>query len=108
VAITGGEDIITDGKKLLLAKNGHPRMGEVVGTGCMAASAIGCFAAVENDHLMAAASALAAYGIAGEIAADRSAGPGSFLPCLIDAAAALDEMTVQKRMHIEEMSLEER
>lgn len=106
VVITGGEDIITDGKKLLLAKNGHPRMGEVVGTGCMAASVIGCFAAVERDHLMAAASALAAYGLAGEAATEAAAGPGSFLACLLDAVAALDELTVPERMHIEEISPE--
>lgn len=102
VVITGGEDIIADGTRVLLATNGHPRMGEVVGTGCIAASAIGCFAAVEGDHLTAAAAALAVYGMAGEIAAEEAAGPGTFLACLIDAVAALDEETVQTRTQIEE------
>ncbi|MBD3291617.1 MAG: hydroxyethylthiazole kinase [Armatimonadia bacterium] len=108
VAITGGEDIITDGKTALLAANGHPRMGEVVGTGCMAASAIGCFAAVEDDHLVATASALALYGMAGELAAEKAAGPGTFLACLIDAVAALDEDTVRTQAQIEETGLGER
>jgi hydroxyethylthiazole kinase len=102
VVITGEEDIITDGKSVLIATNGHPRMGEVVGTGCMAASAIGCFAAVEDDHLIAAASALAVYGVAGAIAAAKAAGPGTFLACLIDAVASLDEKTVQTRTQIKE------
>jgi hydroxyethylthiazole kinase len=102
VVITGAEDIIADGTKVLLATNGHSCMGEVVGTGCMATSAIGCFATVEDDHLIAAASALALYGIAGEIAAEEAAGPGTFLPCLIDAVAALDGATVQSRTQIEE------
>ncbi len=108
VVITGEEDIITDGTSVLLATNGHPRMGEVVGTGCMAASAIGCFAAVEEDHLIAAASALAVYGMAGETAAEEAAGPGTFLPCLIDAVAALDDKTVQARIQIEENGSEKR
>ena len=46
----------------------------------------------------AAAAALTAYGIAGEIAAERAAGPGSFAVALIDALATLDPQTLQARM----------
>jgi hydroxyethylthiazole kinase len=108
VVITGKEDIVTDGKRAIFVKNGHPLMGHVVGTGCMAASAIGCFAAVEKDHLSAAAAALVSYGIAGEDAAKKASGPGTFIEHLIDAIASLDDKTIRRRALIEERTATER
>lgn len=84
VVITGAEDIITNGTEVYLCKNGHKMMGSIVGTGCMAASVIGAFAAVEKDYAKACASALVCYGIAGELAARRSNGPGSFKESFYD------------------------
>ncbi|MGB9127720.1 MAG: hydroxyethylthiazole kinase, partial [Methanoregula sp.] len=52
-------------------------------------SVTGVCAAVEGDRVIAAATALAAFGLAGERAAARSRGPGSFKPALFDAMAAL-------------------
>jgi hydroxyethylthiazole kinase len=89
VAVTGVVDIVTDGRRTFFVKNGHPRMGEVVGTGCMAASVIGAFCAVEKDSTLAAACALCAYDIAGEKAALDARGPGSMKVNLFDAAATL-------------------
>lgn len=48
VVVTGKEDIVSDGEKTYLVRNGHPMMTHIVGTGCMAASVIGAFAAVEK------------------------------------------------------------
>lgn len=96
VVITGKDDIITDGKQTYVVGNGHVMMTRVVGTGCMAASAIGAFAAVESDLRLAAASALVCYGVAAEIAAAKSAGPGSFKENLFDALYQLDGATVDR------------
>src|SRR5512136_2889285 len=41
VAVSGPTDIVTNGKQALLVENGHPWMGSISGTGCMAASVIG-------------------------------------------------------------------
>jgi hydroxyethylthiazole kinase len=87
--MSGATDIISDGKQVLLVDNGHPLMGGISGTGCMASSVTGVIAAVEKDRLTAAATALAAFGLAGERAAADSRGPGSFKPALFDAMAAL-------------------
>ena len=76
--ITGAVDVVSDGVTTLRVQNGHPLMGRVVGTGCMAASVIGTFAAVEDNLVAAAATALACYEVAGELAARTSAGPASF------------------------------
>lgn len=73
----------------------------MVGTGCMAASVIGAFAAVGEDLAHAAASALACYGIAGELAAETAAGPASFKTTLIDSLYHLDRATVERKQKIE-------
>jgi hydroxyethylthiazole kinase len=95
VVITGKDDIVTDGKQTYVVGNGHVIMTRVVGTGCMAASVIGAFAAVERNLGLAAASALACYGVAAEIAATKSAGPASFKENLFDALYQLDRATVE-------------
>jgi hydroxyethylthiazole kinase len=87
VAVTGPIDVITDGTVTYEVANGHPLFGRVTGTGCAATTAIGCFVGVAppEDRGLAVASALAVYGRAGELAADKSSGPGTFVPALIDA-----------------------
>ena len=89
VVVSGVTDIVTDGKRVLLVGNGHPLMGRISGTGCMAASIIASFAAVSDDGVVASAAALAAFGVAGEKAAVYSQGPYSFRTALFDELAAL-------------------
>jgi hydroxyethylthiazole kinase len=84
VVMTGKEDIISDGKKIFIIKNGHEKMGSIVGTGCMAASVIGSFASVNPNYCEAAKDALVYFGVAGELAAEKSRGPGSFKVNLYD------------------------
>ena len=50
--------------------------------------------AVERDPWKAAVGALIAFGIAGEIAAERARGPGSFAVEILDAIHALDAATL--------------
>ena len=102
VVITGKEDIVSDGAKTYVVKNGHEMMGKVVGTGCMAASVIGAFAAVEKDHALASAAALSVYGIAGELAAKKSTGPGSFKERLYDEVYNLNKEKIREMSKIEE------
>jgi hydroxyethylthiazole kinase len=95
VVITGVEDIVADGSKHYLVKNGHELMGAVVGTGCMAASVIGTFAAVApNDMAAAAAAGLCCYEVAAEIAVRKAGGPGTFKERLFDAIYHLTEKDV--------------
>ena len=101
VVITGQTDIVANEKGVYRVKNGHVLMTSVVGTGCMAASVIGAFAAVEPDCRKAAACALAAYGIAAELAAKKARGPASFKAALFDCLYRLDQATVAKRQRIE-------
>ncbi len=101
VVITGKVDIATDGKHTYRVQNGHPMMTRVVGTGCMATSMIGAFAAVDRDLALTAACALACYGIAAELAAEKSSGPASFKERLLDCLYNLDRQTVDRLQRID-------
>lgn len=101
VVVTGKEDIIADKNKTYIVKNGDPLMAEIVGTGCMAASVIASFAAVEKDYALAAASGLVCFEIAAERAAAKTRGPGSFKTALFDNLYALTRVTVDKYQKVE-------
>jgi hydroxyethylthiazole kinase len=105
VVITGVEDIVADESQVLLVKNGHPMMANIVGTGCMATSMIGTFASVEKDLAIASAAGLSCYEIAAEIAAQKARGPGSFKVELFDAAFHLDADTLDRMQKIESIEL---
>jgi len=100
ITVSGATDIITDGSRTVLVGNGHPLMGSLSGTGCMAASLTGAFCSVCDDSVLAASAALAAFGIAGEQAASSAAGPYSFRTALLDAIARLspEDLTGKARI----------
>ena len=102
IAVTGREDLVTDGKKTYRIGNGHAMMGSIVGTGCMAASVVGAFCAVEKDYAKAAACALSCFGIAGELAGVKSRGPGSFKERFYDAVYNLDGKTIESMKKVYE------
>ncbi|NGZ74950.1 hydroxyethylthiazole kinase [Saccharibacillus sp. VR-M41] len=91
VAVTGREDVITDGTKGFVVAGGDELLARVTGAGCLLTSVMGAFAAVERDPLRAGAAALTLYGAAAEAAAVQAGGrgPGSFQIAFLDALAGL-------------------
>lgn len=92
VAATGPVDAVTDGNVLLRITGGTPMLGRITGTGCMTASLVGCFAAVEPDKLKAAALGILAMNLAGETAEGALTGiqgTGHFRVHLVDAISRL-------------------
>ena len=89
VVMTGAVDIITDGKRVAVVNNGHEMMSSISGTGCMAGAVIGCYAGCADDMVTASAAALAVFCIAGNKAAKKSKGPGTFIMNLKDELAGL-------------------
>jgi len=89
VAMSGVMDIVTDGDRVVLVDNGSPLMGVVSGTGCMVSSLTGAFSAGSSDLVHSTVAALAAFGLAGELAARQASGPSSFKVALFDEVAAL-------------------
>ena len=77
-------------------------MSRVTGLGCTATALTGAFLAVNPSPCHAAAHALAVLGIAGEIAAERSTGPGSLQVNILDALHAITEADVTARLRMSE------
>jgi hydroxyethylthiazole kinase len=101
LAITGPEDLVTDGARVVRVANGHPLMGRVTGTGCAATATIGAFLAVDPDPVSATATALAYFGLAGEVAARHAAAPGSFMIRMLDALYTITPEQLEKGCRIE-------
>ncbi len=102
VVVTGAEDIIASSKGTgFIVKNGHRLLGEFVGTGCMAASLIGCFAAIEKDYAIASAAALSCFGIAAELASKKATKPAAFKQELFDQLHSLNSVDVNALQKIE-------
>ena len=89
VAVSGVVDLILDGHRELRLDRGTPLLTRVTGTGCLLGALTAACAAVEPDPVQTALAATTWMDLAGEAAAARAAGPGSFRMHLLDA---LDEI----------------
>lgn len=92
-AVTGKEDVVTDGARTILIENGCAAMAKITGTGCMCTSLTGAFCGACPEALLEAAAAAVAYmGVCGEIALRISGDNalGHFHQALFDAAGAVD------------------
>ncbi len=92
VLLTGEDDLVTDGVRLLRISGGSDEMTRVTGTGCMLSVLCGAFLAVEPDCVLAATLASSFWKLCSGIAQERSAGRGvgSFAVALLDAASWMD------------------
>jgi hydroxyethylthiazole kinase len=102
VAVTGPEDLVVKGERNVLVRNGHPIMARMTGTGCILSALIGAFASVETDPFIAAVGAIAFFGLAGERAAIRAQGPGSFRMALFDVLSELSPDDLAKGAKLKE------
>lgn len=96
LAVTGPTDLITDGARIIRILNGHPLMGFITGSGCIATAIIAAFLAVDPDAVSASATALSFFGLAGEMAGIGSAGPGTFMVRLLDALYNITPEALEK------------
>ena len=100
VCVSGATDFIVGNQGLVRVDNGHPMMTRVTGLGCTATALCGAFAAVTPEPARAAAQAMAVMGIAGELAAERSEGPGSLQVNFLDALYTLTEAELGRRIKV--------
>jgi hydroxyethylthiazole kinase len=101
VSISGATDIIVSETQTSRVLNGHPMMPRVTGLGCTASAITGAFSAVNPDPFQAATHAMVLMGIAGEIAAENAAGPGSMQLQFLDTLYRIQETDIQKRIRME-------
>jgi hydroxyethylthiazole kinase len=94
IALSGATDLVSDGARTAVVANGHPLMAKVTAMGCAVSALIAACLAVEPDPWRASAAALMAMGVAGEVAAAKADGPGTFAVAIIDALYRLDGATL--------------
>lgn len=99
ICISGAQDIITDGERVIGLTNGHPLMTRVTGMGCTASALIGAFCACTTPF-EATVAAMALMGVAGEIAATTATGPGSFQVQLLDTLYNITQDEFMDRIRI--------
>lgn len=72
IAITGAIDIVTNGQKAYVIRNGHPMMSAITGTGCQLSAMMTAYIAANPTCILdAAAAAVCAMGLCGELAFAR-------------------------------------
>ena len=105
IAITGAIDIVADGKKAYCIRNGHPMMSSVTGTGCQLSAMTAAFVTANPLHpLEAAAAAVSAMGLAGEIAHGRLSeqdGNATYRNYIIDAIYNMTPEVLEKGANYE-------
>ncbi|MFT9846127.1 hydroxyethylthiazole kinase [Aneurinibacillus sp. REN35] len=101
VVITGAVDVVAGHDVLYTVHNGDEMLTRITGTGCLLTSVIGAFAAVEKDYAKAATAALAAYGVAAELARKSVSAPGSYQIALLDMLYDITEEQVASGVRVE-------
>lgn len=100
IAITGAIDIVADAGKAYCIYNGHPMMSSITGTGCQLSALTAAFVTANKDHpLEAAAAAVCAMGLAGEIAHERLTaqdGNATYRNYIIDAIYHMTGETLER------------
>ena len=100
VAVTGAIDLVSDGEKCYVIRNGRPEMGQITGTGCQLSGMMTAFVAANPDNrLEAAAAAVCMMGLAGEIGWSRMTegdGNSTYRNRIIDAIYNMDGKTLEE------------
>lgn len=101
VSMSGAVDIIVSGADVARVRNGVPMMTRVTGMGCTASALTGAFAAVASSPFLAATQTMVVLGVAGELAAARATGVGSFQVQVLDALGAIAPEQLEQHAQVE-------
>lgn len=98
VVISGEVDYVVTASQTISLSNGHHMMPYVTGMGCSLTALTGAFAAIGETSGLAAT---AIYAIAGEIAAEQSAGPASLQLNIIDVLYQISAEQICQRLNMD-------
>lgn len=100
VAVTGAIDLVSDGERCYVIRNGRAEMGKITGTGCQLSGMMTAFVVANQERrLEAAAAAVCAMGLAGEIGWSHMApgdGNSTYRNRIIDAIYNMDGAALEK------------
>ena len=99
-------DFVSDGERVYRLSNGDDMLGTVSGTGCMLSSVIGCYTGALGASAESVVSAITAFNVAGETAAAKCDGPGSFKVSLMDSMHSLSGDALDSKARIERLRSE--
>lgn len=95
IAVTGAIDLVADGERCYVLRNGRPEMGRITGTGCQLSALITAFIVANPEHVLeAAAAAVCLMGLAGEMGWSRMLpgdGNSTYRNRIIDAIDQMDD-----------------
>lgn len=97
---TGPEDRIRSGEYSIAVLNGHPMMDRVIATGCALGALMAALSAVSSSPMIASLAALVWFSVAGEVAAEKGSGPGSFNQRFLDTLFEIAPETLCERARL--------
>ena len=108
VVLSGALDLVSDGHRTLVGRNGCPEMARITGSGCMLSALTGAFcAALPGRPLEAALAAVSALGVCGERADRRrranGTGNAAFRSDLIDGVELLTPDILEQEARYDEL-----
>lgn len=100
IAVTGAIDLVSDGKKCWVIRNGRPEMGKITGTGCQLSGLVAAYVTANpGNEAEAAAAAVCLMGLAGEIGwkhRNPEDGNATYRNRIIDAVANMDKAALEE------------
>lgn len=100
IAITGAIDLVADGEKCFVIRNGRPEMSRITGTGCQLSSIATAYAVANSENKTeAVAAAVCLMGLAGEIGysyMQKGEGNSTYRNRIIDAIYNMDAETLSE------------
>lgn len=102
IVVTGAIDIVTDGDKTFVIRNGSQEIGLITGTGCMLGCILGAFVGENQEDVVTATAVAVAYmGVCGELAAKEKLGIASLKRNLIDKLNLLTYDEFEENINME-------
>ena len=105
IAVTGAIDLVADAERCFAIRNGRPEMGRITGTGCQLSGLMTAYLTANPENpLEAAAAAVCAMGLAGEIGWSRMRegdGNSTYRNRIIDAIYNMDGETLDRGARFE-------
>lgn len=105
IAVTGAIDLVSDGERCYVIRNGKAQMGKITGTGCQLSGLMTAYITANSEHMLdAAAAAVCVMGVAGEIGYTHLQSyecNATYRNRIIDAIAKMDAETLEREANYE-------
>lgn len=102
ICISGETDYVVSENRIVEVNNGNALMQKVTGLGCTASALIAAFLGLSENSFQETVAGVAVTSLAGELAAQTAAGPGTLQLHLYDCLYNLDQKTLDDRLNLKQ------